>query len=66
MNIKKHLILAPSLLAAAYALIGYESTQGEADFSAHYLSRKLDIGNNVYATILLIILDLEIPIQCTV
>ncbi|MGG5209933.1 DUF6443 domain-containing protein [Chryseobacterium sp. MIQD13] len=41
--------LAPSLIAAAYALIGYESTQGEADFSAHYLSRKLDIGNNVYA-----------------
>lgn len=41
--------LSPSLLAAAYALIGYESTQGEADFSAHYLSRKLDIGNNVYA-----------------
>ncbi|WP_265131355.1 RHS repeat-associated core domain-containing protein [Chryseobacterium oranimense] len=41
--------LAPSLLASAYALIAYESTQGEADFSAHYLSRKLDIGNDVYA-----------------
>lgn len=41
--------LAPSLLAYAYAyaLIRYESTQGEADFSAHYLSRKLDVGSNV-------------------
>ena len=39
--------LAPGFLAAAYGLIAYESTQGEADFSAHYLSRKLGIGNNV-------------------
>jgi len=52
------LLLASSMLAgsapaasavlrdAAYALIAKESVWGEADFSAHYLSRKLDTGNN--------------------
>ncbi|MFC7346452.1 DUF6443 domain-containing protein [Chryseobacterium zhengzhouense] len=40
--------LAPGFLATAYGLIAYESTQGEADFSAHYLSRKLGLeGTNV-------------------
>jgi len=51
------LLLASSMLAgssasasailrnAAYALIFKESVWGEADFSAHYLSRKLDTGN---------------------
>ncbi|SHG85224.1 DUF6443 domain-containing protein [Chryseobacterium vrystaatense] len=40
-------IISQSAILSAYTLIGYESTRGEADFSAHYLSRKLDIGNNV-------------------
>ncbi|SFN28224.1 RHS repeat-associated core domain-containing protein [Chryseobacterium oleae] len=42
-----NMIISPSAQFLAYSLIGYESTYGEADFSAHYLSRKLDIGNNV-------------------
>ncbi|RTZ46707.1 hypothetical protein EJ377_22280 [Chryseobacterium arthrosphaerae] len=46
-NSKTSGFLAPSLLAVAYSLIIYESTMGEADFSAHYLSRKLNLGNNV-------------------
>ena len=41
-------MMAPTFIAAAYGLIGYESTMGEADFSAHYLSRKLGLeGTNV-------------------
>jgi hypothetical protein len=40
-------VISPSAQLSAYAMIGYESTYGEADFSAHYLSRKLDIGNDV-------------------
>ncbi|WP_420866791.1 RHS repeat domain-containing protein [Chryseobacterium lathyri] len=39
-------VISPSAQLSAYAMIGYESTYGEADFSAHYLSRKLDVGNN--------------------
>jgi len=42
-----NILTSPSAQIAAYSLIGYESTWGEADFSAHYLSRKLDIGSNV-------------------
>jgi hypothetical protein len=40
--------ISPSAILTAFGLIYYESTRGEADFSAHYLSRKLGLsGTNV-------------------
>ena len=41
-------LFASTELFTAYSLIGYESTIGKADFSANYLSSKLDIGTDVY------------------
>ena len=41
-------LMAPAAMTLAYSLIFYESTPGEADFSAHYLTRKLGLeGTNV-------------------
>ncbi len=43
------IVIAPSAKIAAYGLIVSQSVMGDADFSAHYLSRKLDLnGINVY------------------
>lgn len=44
-----NIVVAPGAQIAAYGLIASQSVMGDADFSAHYLSRKLDLnGTNVY------------------